>query len=70
MQFRNLAPMFDELQDLFSTKGCRVTEVTVTFYPQCEEDQEPSIAAEVTTCLPRMAGEFFWRRPRKARLWS
>ena len=70
MQFRNLAPMFDELQDLLSAKGCRVTELTVTFYPQRDEGQGPSIAAEVATCLPRPTEETLWRRPRKARLWS
>jgi hypothetical protein len=34
--------MLDELQAIFAAKGCRVTEVSVTFYPPQEcEGQEP-----------------------------
>lgn len=38
VRLTNLGSMLDELQAILTAKGCRVTEVSVTFYPpqDCE----------------------------------
>jgi hypothetical protein len=42
VRLTSLGSMLDELQAIFAAKGCRVTEVSVTFYPPQEcEGQAP-----------------------------
>lgn len=41
MQLSRLGPMFDELQAVLRSKGCRMTEMSVTFYPL--QDREMTV---------------------------
>ena len=61
VRLTSLGSMLDELQAIFAAKGCRVTEVSVTFYPpqECEGQapdddacHQPVITADSTRRAP------------------
>lgn len=57
MQLTRLGAMLDELQAVLTAKGCRLTEVSVTFYPfqdgegrSADDDAYPSSAVISEAC--------------------
>ncbi len=50
MTLEGIGPMLDELRTMLTSVGCRVTEMSVTFYPQ--DDEEPCGAAVEETSEP------------------
>ncbi|MGQ4807864.1 hypothetical protein NKDENANG_01229 [Candidatus Entotheonellaceae bacterium PAL068K] len=43
MTLESLGPMLDELQTMLSAVGCKVTEMSVTLYPQEDEKQKGTV---------------------------